>query len=72
MYDPRVFAERLTRHMDQSPGVLSFYEKHYGNIKYIDGLKSKWYVEDTILEYITQSLTSKCDFARNILNDSVV
>jgi hypothetical protein len=59
MYDQRVFCERLTRHLCEHPGVLCYYEKHYGSIKYIDGSKSKWYVEDTMIDHIRDSVHSK-------------
>lgn len=70
MYDTRVFSERLTIHLRENPGVMAYYEKHFGNIKYINGLKSKWYVEDTIVDHIGDSIASKSEFAKNILDDS--
>lgn len=70
MCDPRVFSERLSTHLKESSGVMAFFEKNYGNVKYINGLKSKWYVEDTITEHIRDSIKSKSDFAGNILDTS--
>ena len=70
MYEDRVLSERLTRHLLENPGVMGFYEKNYGNILYINGLKSKWYVEDTLIAHITNSINSKSTFARNILDSS--
>jgi adenylate kinase family enzyme len=70
MADPRVFSERLTAHLAEKPHVLSFYEDHFGNAKYVSGLKSKWYVEDTIIDHIRSSLKSRADFARDILDSS--
>ena len=68
MVDPRVFSERLTTHLAENSHVCSYYEQHYGSVKYINGLKSKWYVEDTILEHVRDALLSKSDFARRILD----
>lgn len=70
MYEDRVLSERLTRHLSENPGVMGYYEKNYGNVQYIDGLKSKWYVEDTIIEHIRNSIDSKSKFARNILDNT--
>lgn len=70
MYDPRIFSQRLKHHLNENPGVISHYEARFNNISYINGLKSKWYIEDTIIEHIRQSVKSKSDFARNILDSS--
>lgn len=68
MYDTRVFSERLTRHLKENPGVMSYYEKHFGNIKYINGLKSKWFIEDSMIGFIRDSINAKANFARDILD----
>lgn len=70
MIDPRIFSQRLTKHLDEKSDVLSFYEHNFGNVKYINGLKSKWYVEETVIEHIRSSLNSKAEFARKILETS--
>lgn len=56
MYENRVLSERLTRHLLENPGVMGYYEKTFGNVQYINGLKSKWYVEDTLIGHIKNAI----------------
>jgi hypothetical protein len=72
MFDDRVFAERMSRYLRETPNVVSFYENHYGNIRYVNGNKSKWYIEDFVLNHIKNSIKGSYDFARNKLDESKV
>ena len=70
MYDPRIFSQRLRMHLQENPGVIAHYKLKYSNIRYINGLKSKWFIEDSVINSLTNVIISKWDFARNILDNT--
>lgn len=66
MYENRVMAERLDQHFTYKARVIGHYEHKYGNVQYINGLKSKWFVQEKILTHIRNSIACKSKFARDI------
>lgn len=54
------------------PDILSFYQMFYSNVKLIDGLKSKWSIEKTMINLVEKSLNGRTDFARRFLDQKNV
>jgi len=59
MFDPRIFSQRLKMHLHENPGVIAHYESKFSNIRYINGLKSKWFIEDSVVNHLTSVIKSR-------------
>lgn len=50
--DRTILARRLSHQVKELPQVAYFWQKYYGSLSVIDGMKSKWYIETLTLEAI--------------------
>ena len=63
--DPVILEGRLRFYNDNAPNILAFYQRFYGNVVEIDGLKSKWFITDRALNSIQSNLQARQNFARD-------
>jgi len=62
----RVILRKLLDYAEKNmPAMVYFYQKYYNSVTSIDGLKSKWFVEDVATQAISAHLKSRMIFARD-------
>jgi hypothetical protein len=54
-----IFEARLRFFLDNTPNIFSFYQRFYGNVVEIDGLKSKWFISERALTSIQQNMQAR-------------
>lgn len=63
--DRTILTSRLAHTSKQIPEVAFFFHKYYNNLSNINGLKSKWFIEDQALTAIQDTISARLQFARN-------
>ena len=61
----QILKMRLQYANHHKPQVLYFYQKYYNSVTFIDGLKSRWFIQDLALEAVQSNLTARFCFARD-------
>jgi hypothetical protein len=61
----QILKKRLQFQSENKPQVLYFYQKYYNSVTYIDGCKSRWFIQDLALEAIQNNIKSRLCFARD-------
>ena len=54
-----ILEARLRFFLDNTPNIFSFYQRFYGNVVEIDGLKSKWFISERALTSIQQNMQAR-------------
>jgi adenylate kinase family enzyme len=52
----QILKKRLEITTSQKPQVLYFYQKFYNSVRYLDGLKSRWFIQDMALEAVQSNI----------------
>ena len=60
-----VLRKRIAYINDNICQASFFYQKYYNNVVSIDGMRSKWYVQDIALKAIQANLKARMNFARD-------
>ena len=63
--DRTLLKRRLDITCKNTPQMVYFFQKYYNNVTSIDGLKSKWFLEDVAVRAISDHLKAKMCFARD-------
>ena len=58
-----ILKRRLDYAIKNMPGMVYFFQKFYNNVTSIDGLKSKWFMEDLAVRAISNNLKARMVFA---------
>ena len=60
-----IMKRRLDYYMKNYPQMVYFFHKFYNNVTSIDGLKSKWFMEDVAVRAISDNMKARMDFSRD-------
>lgn len=63
--DRTILASRLRYLEEALPQTLYFFQRRYNNVTNIDGMKSRWFIQDVALQAIQANLQARMDFARD-------
>ena len=60
-----ILKKRLENYHKNAPGIITFYQKLYNNVLEIDVERSKLFIEDRLVDEISQTLEAKQEFAKD-------
>ena len=60
-----ILKRRLDYAMKNMPNMVYFFHKFYNNVTSIDGLKSKWFVEDVAIRAVSDNIQARMTFAKD-------
>lgn len=63
-----MLSERIRFHWDQSRGMLSFYQKNFENVRYIEETRSKQFIQDYCIDTIKGTLRDRMNFSKDVLD----
>lgn len=62
----RIILKRRLEFLQKNlPQMIYFYQKFYNSVTSLDGLKSKWFMQDVAIRAISENIKAKMVFARN-------
>ena len=63
--DRTILSKRLNYFTMNLPLMTYWYQRYYNSVTNIDGMKSRWYMQDLALEAIEKNLKARMNFAKN-------